>query len=84
MDAILKGYGILDDPNIESAIPDSIIRSESAENDYISKLRLHSLTLRLSHLINDLESKSVSSDSIPDLRLNLTLTQALFYYQTLE
>ena len=30
-------------------------------------------------MINDLESKSVSSDSIPSLGLSLTLTQALFF-----
>ena len=36
-------YRISNDPGIESAIPDFIIRSESAGNDFFSKPRLHSL-----------------------------------------
>ena len=31
------------DPDVESASPDSVIRSESAKNDFFSKPRLHSL-----------------------------------------
>ena len=31
------------DPDVESASPDSIIRSESAKNDFFSKPSLHSL-----------------------------------------
>ena len=31
------------DPDVESATPDSIIRSESAKNDFFSKPRLHFL-----------------------------------------
>ena len=36
-------YRISNDPGIESAIPDFIIRSESAKNDLFSKFRLHCL-----------------------------------------
>ena len=36
-------YRISNDPGIESAIPDFIIRTESAKNDLFSKFRLHSL-----------------------------------------
>ena len=35
------------------------------------------LTLRLSHLINDLESKSVSSKAIPDLGVNLGISHLI-------
>ena len=38
-----KLQNIIYDPGIESAIPDFIIRSESAENDFFSKPRLHCL-----------------------------------------
>ena len=36
-------YRISNDPGLESAIPDFIIRSESAKNDLFSKFRLHCL-----------------------------------------
>ena len=36
-------FRISSDPEVESASPDSIIRSESAKNDFFSKPRLHSL-----------------------------------------
>ena len=39
-------YRISNDPGIESAIPDFIIRTESAKNDLFSKFRLHSLYVR--------------------------------------
>ena len=38
-------YRISNDPGIESAIPDFIIRTESAKNDLFSKFRLHSLLI---------------------------------------
>ena len=41
-------YRISNDPGIESAIPDFIIRTESAKNDLFSKFRLHSLYVVLS------------------------------------
>ena len=40
---VYKLQNILYDPGIESAIPDFIIRSESAENDFFFKARLHSI-----------------------------------------
>ena len=47
MDHLFEGGGISFrisiDPDVESASPDSIIRSESAKNDFFSKPRLHSL-----------------------------------------
>ena len=47
MDHLFGGGGISFrisiDPDVESASPDSIIRSESAKNDFFSKRRLHSL-----------------------------------------
>ena len=44
-------YRISNDPGIESTIPDFIIRSESAENDFISKPRLHSIYVNICELI---------------------------------
>ena len=41
MGGAYKLQNIIYDPGIESAIPDFIIRSESAENDFFSKPRLH-------------------------------------------
>ena len=51
MDHLFGGGGgirfrISIDPDVESASPDSIIRSESAENDFISKPRLHSIYVK--------------------------------------
>ena len=46
MDHLFGGgisFRISIDPDVESASPDSIIRSESAKNDFFSKPRLHSL-----------------------------------------
>ena len=45
-----KLQNIIYDPGIESAIPDFIIRSESAENDFFSKPRLHCIYVNLSSL----------------------------------